>query len=68
MEVPFHPVYLTTLAYLINSIMFVVIGKFFWFHVKLLMQNLTTIEHMEKKRNLTGGEETTNVKTLPSSC
>jgi len=50
-SVPANPYYLTVIFYLINTGMFIVVSMFFRFHVTLVIQNLTTIEHMDRRRS-----------------
>jgi len=49
-EAPFNPYYLTVVCYLMNLGMLIVVSMFFRFHLTLINQNMTTIEHMDKKR------------------
>jgi palmitoyltransferase len=51
LETPFFPTVLTLLSYVLNGILLTIMSFFFSFHVKLVISNMTTIEHMEKKRN-----------------
>lgn len=50
-EGPLFPRYLTTIVYILNAGILCVLGIFFRFHAKLVFQNMTTLEHMEKKRD-----------------
>lgn len=62
-RVPVYPIYVTLLAYAVNCTMAIVISFFFSFHVGLIRKNMTTIEHMERKRaNHTQGAEMTDVR------
>jgi len=47
----FYPNYLTTVVYIMNAVMICTLGIFFRFHVKLVFQNMTTLEHMDRKRD-----------------
>lgn len=49
-EAPFNPYYLTVICYLMNLGMLIVVSMFFKFHITLIAQNMTTIEHMDRKR------------------
>jgi len=51
LDTPFFPHVMTLLAYILNCVLFVVLSFFYSFHVKLVISNMTTIEHMEKKRS-----------------
>jgi len=59
-SVPANPYYLTVIFYLINTGMFIVVSMFFRFHVTLVIQNLTTIEHMDRKRGNEARNEVVN--------
>lgn len=63
---PANPYYLTVVFYLINTGMFIVVSMFFRFHVTLIIQNLTTIEHMDRKRGSEARNEVVNVPNFES--
>jgi len=49
-NIPFFPQVLTLIAYALNCTVLTVMSFFYSFHVRLVISNMTTIEHMEKKR------------------
>lgn len=59
---PAYPDYLTIVVYILNVVMFCVLTIFFRFHVKLIVKNLTTLEHMDRKRDPLLKKEANNVK------
>lgn len=42
-------------GFALSSLAFVMISKFFYFHLELVLTNKTTIENLEKKRNEESG-------------
>lgn len=52
--------YLTFVCYMINCGMLIVISMFFRFHLTLIRDNMTTIEHMDKKRGAEARSEAVN--------
>jgi len=48
---PAYPDYITLVVYILNAVMLGVLTVFFRFHVKLIVKNLTTLEHMDRKRD-----------------
>jgi len=61
---PAYPDYLTIVVYILNVVMFCVLTIFFRFHVKLIVKNLTTLEHMDRKRDPLLKKEANNVRNF----
>jgi len=57
---PWNSAYLMMICYPLNCVMFVVLITFFKFHIQLIIDNMTTIEYMDKKRGPEARHEAIN--------